>query len=221
MESTRSTPQVHGLLWPTAIWHVTVEDGRYWLLATLTAGRHRMWNYETQTTQSWLVTSPFCNMRTASRITKKWPELRLNIALRLKTEVINCFRGWKRREGWKYLIEVVTTRQWYMKEEAFVIQDSRFPSLSKFAQAIFPLSPSTAFWNMKLKEGRSHEYQMQLHWKSLQPYFCPHSGSGHLGYHHASLAFSLPLMNQLIMQSSSQAFSQRVNSSAERGIHSQ
>ena len=80
MESTRSTPQVPGLLWPTAIWHVTVEDGRYWLLATLTAGRHRMWNYETQTTQSWLVTSPFCNMRTASRITKKWPEIRLNIA---------------------------------------------------------------------------------------------------------------------------------------------
>ena len=27
-----------------------------------------------------------------------------------------------------------------MKEEAFVIQDSRFPSLSKFAQAIFPLT---------------------------------------------------------------------------------
>ena len=27
-----------------------------------------------------------------------------------------------------------------MKEEAFVIQDSRFPSLKKFAQAIFPLT---------------------------------------------------------------------------------
>ena len=80
MESTRSTPQVPGLLWPTAIWHVTVEDGRYWLQATPTAGRHRMWNYETQTTQSWLMTSLFCNMRTELRITKKWLELRLNIA---------------------------------------------------------------------------------------------------------------------------------------------
>ena len=27
-----------------------------------------------------------------------------------------------------------------MKEEAFVTQDSRFPSLSKFSQAIFPLT---------------------------------------------------------------------------------
>ena len=46
----------------------------------------------------------------------------------------------KQGEGRLKIIEVVTTRQWYMKEEAFVIQDSRFPSLSKFAQATFPLT---------------------------------------------------------------------------------
>ena len=108
-----------------------------------------------------------------------------------------------------------------MKEVAFVIQDSRFPSLSKFAKPSSPSRPNTTFWDMKLKEELSHEYQMKLHKKLLLRYFCPHSGGGHLGYHHASLAFSLSLMNQLIMQSSSQAFSQRVNSSAERGIQSQ
>ena len=91
--------------------------------------------------------------------------------------------------------------------------DPRFPLpfSASFPKPSSPSRPNTTFWNIKLKEGRSHEYQMRLH--------C--SGSGHLGYHHASLAFSLPLMNQLIMQSSSQAFSQRVNSSAKRGIHSQ